>query len=175
MEAFISQMEGDTGSKLDYRPYILNWGEFDVAAMQKRMDDYFTIWHPLFPFLDGAYIRNAFNTAKEPEEGLILSVIFRAIFTIAGQGGRVPIFADSTYATTLGNILLNACESSVIDVVPTVQALFAIELMLYTKRQFRPASHISGTIASESAEIKADRTRLRSWTTPLSLPIPNYL
>lgn len=173
MEAFISQLEGLPPAREEqpsYTPYLLTAGDFsDEAELRSRFNTYFANWHPLFPFLDGAYLQGIFKRCAGNaragvavfegmggEHALVLSAIFRSIFTIGGTGRAgpgIPIFTDSTSASTLAMVVLGACESNRLDHISTVQALFAIELSLYFARRFRPASHLSGLINSASRRL----------------------
>ena len=145
------------------------------TQLRDRLDAYFTNWHPLFPFLDGAYILDCFNTAlgktkafaSQPgpvpqpaptvfddqpnSRSLILSAIFMAVFSIGGDNTvpGLPLLYDTSHATMIAHLILGACQNSSIDDLLAMQGLLAIVLLLYTRRVLRPALHLSGTLTSE--------------------------
>jgi hypothetical protein len=172
MEAFISQMEGpvpcieeEQAYWTTYKPHLLSAADdfSDEAGLQLYFNNYFTVWHPLFPFLDGLSLRDAFSRCcanarhgnevfegMRAEEALVLSVTLQAVFEIGGRrsklGGTVPTRIDPTL---IAHLILSACETSRLDHVVAIRALCAITLSLWNSRRFRSASHLSGTNISE--------------------------
>lgn len=171
MEAFISQLDGiDQGQTLrSYRPHLLAPIETGTATDLKQcFNVYFSTWHPLFPFLDGVYLRNIFDTWYESvrqgnnlyqtmldgvreEEALVLTAVFRAIFTIGGKirSTNTPGFENASDATALAHVVVDACDSLRIDHVSAIQAIFAIALSLFFTRRLRQASHLVGIVLSK--------------------------
>lgn len=176
--------------------------------IRQCLETYFRLWHPLFPFLDGAYVissfdnavalaqldeavsvsfaesstapfaranRPAFDGLKE-EEGLILSAIIKSIISIGAMGMSeeekmgLPLLFSTTQVTMLGHFIVGASENSSVSDLLAIQALLGIELYLYLSRLMRPAMHLSGVLASESAQkmILISRTSLRSWLASMS-------
>lgn len=146
--------------------------------MREALESYFETWHPLFPFLDGAYVLSAFEmsvnrslaasggggAAQElvalafqlaPGEGLVLSAIFKAIVAIGDAGGSVgragfPCLTSTSQATMLAHFVLGACQGGSVNDLFAIQALVALMLFMYLSRRLRPAMHLSGTVTSES-------------------------
>lgn len=176
MEAFISQMEGvsprpeEERSKWNtYQPHLLNAADDfgDEQGLWLYFNNYFTHWHPLFPFLDGASLRDAFTRCcvnarngvevfegMEADDALVLSVMLEAVFQIgkrgSNQGAPAKTRLDGVSRTIITSLILASCETSSLDYISAIRALFAIELSLWFSRSFRAASHLSGTISSKS-------------------------
>lgn len=173
-EAFIYRTNNEEPRAAEahfYAQYLLKTSDLlQEEVLRSRFDAYFAIWHPLFPFLDGAYLlqcfsnalvmaklgtsstaRQAFEGLKE-EEALVLSAIMMAVFSMGGDKDTLglPLLRGTSHATMLAHLILGACQNSTINDLFAVQGLIAIELYLYSTRTLRPAMHLSGTITSES-------------------------
>jgi hypothetical protein len=170
-EAFISRIEGHGsiqpwGRNVDIDSILLKPSDFtNVSELRSHLNRFFTTWHPLFPFLDGQQINGIFDTAatihasnsgdvfsrSTPEQAVLSSIWLRAVFTIGGlgYGGKYPTIEVSE-VWRMTSMVLDACDSSVLDDLSGVQALFAIQLSLYVGRHLRQASRLSGIILSES-------------------------
>lgn len=165
--------------------------------LRARLNRYFLKWHPLFPFLDGAYVLQCFDNAvalseleammpatlspeghnrSAPQGGqhafqglkmddaLVLTAVFTSVFSIgdldersvsgtvdlAGGQRSLPLFRSTKQVTTLANLIVGCCQDSSVNDLFALQALASLELWLYVTRSFRPAMHLSGTVASES-------------------------
>ena len=148
------------------------------TPLRGRLNEYFTAWHPLFPFLDGAYILQCFNDAvsisnsvavqpdgtrpvrlafegRKEGESLVLSAIFMAVFTIGGIDyvAGLTLLMGASHATMLAHLILGACQNSSINDLFAIQGLIAIGLFLYTRRILRPAMHLTGTLTSEHGRV----------------------
>jgi hypothetical protein len=149
------------------------------TVLRDRITRYFFTWHPLFPFLDGAYLiqcfDNATNMAKlqgimtaagpinpalsafeglSPEQGLVLSAMFLAVFALGRLDEQSPsdtcvYLYSASHAMTLGNMIIGAVQNSKVNDLFAIQALLAIQLYLYATRALRPAMHMSGILTSK--------------------------
>lgn len=168
MEAFISQMEEANPRREDdqanwdgYRPHLLSKNDFaDESQLWLYFHHYFSVWHPLFPFLEGASLRDSFSLlclnvrngmevfdGMTAEDALVLSVTLEAVFQIGGQRQTRRVQPARAVVT---HLILAACEAFRLDYISAIRALFAVELSLWFARRFRPASHISGLLSSKS-------------------------
>lgn len=170
-QAFIHRTNIDEPRAVEaqfYSHYILRATDLQQEeALRTRLISYFAIWHPLFPFLDGAYILQCFNNAilmaqldqsgqafngLKQEEALVLSAIMMSVFTMGGQTDPLlPLLKGTSHATMVAHLILGAAQNSTINDLFAVQGLIAIQLHLYATRTLRPAMHLSGTITSEFA------------------------
>jgi hypothetical protein len=123
LEAFFSRTDelqaGSTSAAGGpYEPHILSASDFLLEAeLRARFSQYFALWHPLFPFLDGAHIKQGFEQAlasakvhnilsgsspsaaaygknvfegMSVEHALVFTAILRSISTIGTRGGIMP-------------------------------------------------------------------------------------
>ncbi|OCF76399.1 hypothetical protein I204_02094 [Kwoniella mangroviensis CBS 8886] len=192
-----------------YDIYLLRSKDMlEEDLLRTRLNRYFAIWHPLFPFLDGAYLLQCFNNSLKlaeihkmvqsndpdkrddgltfdqisafegltPEQSLALTTIFLVIFTIGGLGidetgsnvdsaSKIPTIHSTSQATMLGHLVVGACQNSRIPDLFGIQALLAIELLLYVRRTYRPAMHLSGVITKLAYEAGLHRCPQRYATT----------
>lgn len=178
-----------------YDPFLLKSTDLTRHdELRTRLNRYFLKWHPLFPFLDGAYVLQCFDNAvalseleammpatlspagnkSAPQGGqhafqglkmddaLVLTAVFTSVFSIGdldepsgniGEGRRpLPVFRSTKQVTTLANLIVGCCQDSSVNDLFALQALASLELWLYVTRSFRPAMHLSGTVASESSQ-----------------------
>ena len=169
MDAFISSLEGITtpaDAWSDFRSHLLTSGDLrDEAELQNRFGRYFSHIHPLFPFLDGAQVREAFKGCLQyahhvdssccafdnvSGDALVTTVVLRSIFAMGRRSDEGSHFSDTNLPTRLAQEVLAAYESSQIGPIPAIQAMFAIVLALFFSRRFRPAAHWLALITSES-------------------------
>jgi hypothetical protein len=204
-EAFVSRNNGvlpappsHTQEIALYDPFLLKSTDLRRHdELRARLNRYFLKWHPLFPFLDGAYVLQCFDNAValseleammpatlSPEgngsaplggqhafqglkmdDALVLTAVFTSVFSIGdmdepsgsgsgniGEGRRpLPLFRSTKQVTTLANLIVGCCQDSSVNDMFALQALASLELRLYATRSFRPAMHLSGTVASESS------------------------
>jgi hypothetical protein len=201
-QAFIAR---NTGRSSEVTPRFFE-GEIlkasDLRSSAKLRDcitRYFARWHPLFPFLDGAYLIQCFDNAVNlatadsrhyvnqdkqsdtlpstqvafrglsPEEGLILSATFLAIFALGGLdeasasdnllpiASHHPHLRSASHATKLAHQIIEIIQTSKVNDLFALQSLLAIQLYLYASRALRPAMHMSGTLVSESGFLSSIR------------------
>lgn len=138
--------------------------------MREALEAYFETWHPLFPYLDGAFVLDAYERAVAtavggsnpnalafqipPAENLVLSAIFKAIVAIGDVDGKVaqagfPGLVSTSQTTMLSHLVLGACQGGSVNDLFAIQALVALMLFMYLSRRLRPAMHLSGTVTSE--------------------------
>ena len=181
LEGTVAEVDG--GQR--FAPYLLTADQLsDVPELQIRFKQYFADWHKLFPFIDGKGVKdmfaqvvhNAKDTRLKGESGgsvfgamsngdaLVNTAILRAIFSIGGSGRaapaltpELPVYQNADQATQLAHVLVGACDSYSIDHIQAIQGIFAVALSLYCARWFRPASHLVGTLVSESPGDPADQ------------------
>lgn len=160
-EAFIARNnEAPRHDDLFYDPFILKARDLrDAPAIRTALTRYFSTWHPLFPFLDGAYIIECFENAVQGagiglgmagdvgpgvdpnapafpgltvEEGMVLTAIFMALLAIADLDAPPTSNADSYLPRLQSSTQANLLANLVFTAVQNsaVNDLFAIQALI---------------------------------------------
>lgn len=170
-QAFTSRAADEPDESAIYEHFSLRATDLLAPGVRGALEAYFETWHPLFPFLDGAYVLSAFESGLgravastaglgdpafqlAPAESLVLSAIFKAIVAIGDADGSVgragfPRLTSTSQATMLAHLVLGACQGGSVNDLFAIQALVALMLFMYLSRRLRPAMHLSGTVTSE--------------------------
>ncbi|BEJ13085.1 hypothetical protein CspHIS471_0302590 [Cutaneotrichosporon sp. HIS471] len=169
-QAFTSRAADEPDESVVYEHFSLRASDLLAPGLRASLESYFESWHPLFPFLDGAYVLSAYEAALtaattrpdgpafplSPAESLALTAIFKAIVAIGDDGTAAragfPRLASTSQATMLGHLVLGACQGGSINDLFAIQALVALMLFMYLSRRLRPAMHLSGTVTKLAFE-----------------------
>ncbi|WVR08892.1 hypothetical protein IAU60_005951 [Kwoniella sp. DSM 27419] len=150
-----------------YTDYTLSheWFRSNADMVSTRMDMYFEMWHPLFPFLDGQQVVeqldryaaaqtsiDGYQTTEQPEHDLVLSTILHCIFCITqsddlnSPNRPYPMILPPPDAFILASLICSALEEAKIGDLFAIQGLLCLQLYLWTEKKYRPASHLGGMI-----------------------------
>ncbi|GMK58087.1 hypothetical protein CspeluHIS016_0501190 [Cutaneotrichosporon spelunceum] len=169
-QTLASRAADEPDESLLYEHLSLRASDLLVPGLRAALESYFESWHPLFPFLDGAYVLSSYEAAvtaaaagtggqvfpAPPAEGLALTAIFKAIVAIGDNGAAAragfPLLTSTSQATMLSHLVLSACQGGSIDDLFAIQALVALMLFMYISRHLRPAMHLSGTVTKLAFE-----------------------
>lgn len=138
--------------------------------IRERFDRYFSIWHPLFPFLDGARLSQTLDAAANVSRGIAaasngrllgetsneelgLSTIILSVISIGSLGQTadsvdLPVLQSATHGTWLAYTIMDALDNGAINSLLALQALVAVDLYLYAARRSRQAYRLCGSIIS---------------------------
>jgi hypothetical protein len=166
--AFTSRATDEPDESVVYEHFSLRAPDLLAPGLRGALESYFESWHPLFPFLNGAYVLSAYEAGVaaamagsngpafplSPAESLALTAVFKAIVAIGDPTGSVgragfPRLSSTSQATMLAHLVLGACQGGSINDLFAIQALVALMLFMYLSRRLRPAMHLSGTVTSK--------------------------
>ncbi|CAK9783651.1 hypothetical protein CC85DRAFT_84994 [Cutaneotrichosporon oleaginosum] len=169
--AFTSRAADEPDETDIYQHFSLRASDLLATGLRAALENYFEAWHPLFPFLDGAYILSAFESgvlsamegsespvfSRSHAESLALTAVFKSIVAIGDTDGAVtragfPRLSSTSQATMLAHLVLGACQGGSISDLLAIQALVALMLFMYLTRRLRPAMHLSGTVTKLAFE-----------------------